>query len=157
MPRAFARVVLARALDAAQAHVARAARRLAVARPPRAAKSTAAAAASDRGDVRVGDEVSVECVDFATSGEGVCKLANGMVMLCDGATPGEAVRARVTKLRKKLAYGAKTATERAAPNAVTAPCPHYERCGGCAWQHVNYDAQVRAQAESGGGRAGENI
>ena len=142
MPRAFARVVLARALDAAQAHVARAARRLAVARPPRAAKSTAAAAASDRGDVRVGDEVSVECVDFATSGEGVCKLANGMVMLCDGATPGEAVRARVTKLRKKLAYGAKTATERAAPNAVTAPCPHYERCGGCAWQHVNYDAQV---------------
>ena len=72
----------------------------------------------------------------------MCKLANGMVLLCDGATPGEVVRARVTKLRKKLAYGAKTATERAAPNAVTAPCPHYEQCGGCAWQHVNYDAQV---------------
>lgn len=143
MPRAFARVVLARALAAARAPVARAARRLAVARPPCAAKSTAAAAASGRGDVRVGDEVSVECVDFATSGEGVCKLANGMVLLCDGATPGEVVRARVTKLRKKLAYGAKTATERAAPNAVTAPCPHYEQCGGCAWQHVNYDAQVR--------------
>lgn len=94
-------------------------------------------------EVRVGDIVdALECVDFATSGEGVCRLPNGMVLLCDGATPGEIVEARITKVKKSIAEGSKLATRRRAKDSIEPPCPHYGECGGCAWQHVSYDAQV---------------
>lgn len=28
------------------------------------------------------------------------------------------------------------------PERMEAPCPHFEKCGGCSWQHFGYDAQV---------------
>ena len=99
--------------------------------------------ANDLSQISVGDIVdALECVDFATSGEGVCRLPNGMVLLCDGATPGEVVEARITKVKKSIAEGSKLATRRRAADSISPPCPHYALCGGCSWQHVSYDAQM---------------
>ena len=53
-------------------------------------------ASSDDVDVppRVGDVVRVECASVTTTGEGVCRLPDGRVFLCRGATPGNASRRR---------------------------------------------------------------
>lgn len=91
---------------------------------------------------RVGDIVRVTCTDLATSGQGVCRLPSGMVLLCDGATPGEIIDARVVKVKKRVAEGVKRATVVDAPDATPPPCVYYDRCGGCSWQHITYDAQV---------------
>ena len=109
----------------------------------RAFASRAGAAAADDDVVRVGDVVRVECLDVASTGEGVCRLSNGVVFLCVGATPGEVVEATVTKVMKSLARGAKTRTIKPSVHAVEARCPHYATCGGCVWQHLSYDEQVR--------------
>lgn len=106
-----------------------------------------ASRASDDDVVRVGDVVRVECLDVASTGEGVCRLSNGVVFLCVGATPGEVVEATVTKVMKSLARGAKTRTIEPSVHAVEARCPHYATCGGCAWQHLSYDEQVRHKRE----------
>ena len=54
-----------------------------------------------------------------------------MVLLCDGATPGEIIDARVVKVKKRVAEGVKRATVVDAPDATPPPCVYYDRCGGC--------------------------
>lgn len=33
------------------------------------------------------------------------------------------------------------------PDRISAPCPHAGVCGGCLWQHLSYDAQLRTKRE----------
>lgn len=33
------------------------------------------------------------------------------------------------------------------PDRVSTPCPHTSVCGGCLWQHISYDAQIRLKLE----------
>jgi 23S rRNA (uracil1939-C5)-methyltransferase len=33
------------------------------------------------------------------------------------------------------------------PDRMEAPCPHFELCGGCVWQHWNYDGQLKHKTD----------
>ena len=35
----------------------------------------------------------------------------------------------------------------ASPERIAAPCPHFGRCGGCQYQHMPYEAQLRYKME----------
>ena len=119
-------------------------------RAVRALGVSASSSSSSTSDekVRVGDVVRVECVDLASTGEGVCRLPSGMVLLCSGAAPGEVLEARVEEVSRTLARGTKTRTARRAAVAVDPPCPYYDACGGCAWQHIDYSAQVERKGRT---------
>lgn len=110
--------------------------------------STSSSSSTSEEKVRVGDVVRVECVDLASTGEGVCRLDCGMVLLCSGAAPGEVLEARVEEVLRTLARGTKTRTARRAAVAVDPPCPYYDACGGCAWQHIDYGAQVERKGRT---------
>lgn len=34
------------------------------------------------------------------------------------------------------------------PDRVEAPCPHFEKCGGCSWQHLSYGGQLREKTNA---------
>ncbi len=34
------------------------------------------------------------------------------------------------------------------PNRVKAPCPHFEKCGGCSWQHLSYEGQLQEKTNA---------
>lgn len=34
------------------------------------------------------------------------------------------------------------------PDRVGAPCPHFEKCGGCSWQHYRYEGQLREKTNA---------
>lgn len=55
--------------------------------------------------------------------------------------PGEGVRATVIPpYRKKIARLDELLTKH--PERIVPACPHFGRCGGCTWQHWNYEAQL---------------
>ncbi len=33
------------------------------------------------------------------------------------------------------------------PDRIQAPCPHASNCGGCLWQHIQYDAQIKIKKD----------
>ncbi|WP_263497679.1 23S rRNA (uracil(1939)-C(5))-methyltransferase RlmD [Rossellomorea vietnamensis] len=33
------------------------------------------------------------------------------------------------------------------PERITPPCPHFERCGGCVWQHWDYEGQLKHKTD----------
>lgn len=44
--------------------------------------------------------------------------------------------------------GAVTSVEEASPVRIEAPCPYYlQGCGGCQWQHMDYDAQLQTKRQ----------
>jgi len=68
---------------------------------------------------------------------------DGMVFFVEGAVPGDTVRARIFKLKKN--FGEAKALEILTPSPLrTQPrCKHFGTCGGCKWQNLSYEAQLR--------------
>lgn len=82
----------------------------------------------------------VEGVAFG--GDGVARLADGRVCFIPRVLPGERVAVRVRKAHKSYVEAEVEKVLEASPDRVRPPCPHYDRCGGCAYQHAAYARQV---------------
>jgi 23S rRNA (uracil1939-C5)-methyltransferase len=61
--------------------------------------------------------------------------------------PGELVEIDGSARKKKFIRGRLERVVEPSADRVAAPCPHYGRCGGCQYQHMPYEAQLRYKAE----------
>jgi 23S rRNA (uracil1939-C5)-methyltransferase len=61
--------------------------------------------------------------------------------------PGELVRIESSERKKKFIRGRLESVVEPSSERVAAPCPHFGRCGGCQYQHIPYEAQIRYKAE----------
>jgi 23S rRNA (uracil1939-C5)-methyltransferase len=88
-------------------------------------------------------ELTIE--SLAAGGDGVARTADGRVVFVPLAAPGDRVRVRLVEQRARFARG--EIEELLAPGSARVPprCPVFGVCGGCAWQHVDYAAQVEAK------------
>ncbi|MBI2620516.1 MAG: class I SAM-dependent RNA methyltransferase, partial [Ignavibacteriales bacterium] len=89
-----------------------------------------------------GDEITVEISSSAFEGKSVGRI-DGYVIFVDGAVPGDVVTATVLKAKKN--YAEARVLEILTPSSLrsTPRCPSFGTCGGCKWQHVSYEAQLR--------------
>ncbi|MGM0846642.1 MAG: 23S rRNA (uracil(1939)-C(5))-methyltransferase RlmD [Bacillota bacterium] len=56
--------------------------------------------------------------------------------------PGEKVRVQVDEPLKRRRKAIPEEVIEANPDRTDPPCPHFERCGGCVWQHWSYEGQL---------------
>jgi 23S rRNA (uracil1939-C5)-methyltransferase len=91
--------------------------------------------------VKWGDEIEITVENFASEGKSVARL-DGLVVFVAGGVPGDRVRARVTKSKKKFAEADAVDVLSPSPLRVQPRCKHFGTCGGCKWQHVSYAAQL---------------
>ncbi|MEO9485699.1 MAG: 23S rRNA (uracil(1939)-C(5))-methyltransferase RlmD [Ekhidna sp.] len=85
---------------------------------------------------------SLEITGISSEGKGVGRV-DGKVVFVKETVPGDIVKARVVGKKKKFleAYAEEIlsrSSERTAPF-----CEHFGLCGGCKWQHMEYDAQLK--------------
>ena len=86
-----------------------------------------------------GGTVTIE--RLAHGGYGVGYL-DGLTVFVPRTAPGDVVDVRLTAYRRRYAFGEVLALRQASPRRVPAPCPLYERCGGCHLQHLEYAHQL---------------
>ncbi|MDR0856296.1 MAG: TRAM domain-containing protein [Clostridiales bacterium] len=84
-------------------------------------------------------EVTVTAV--TPDGQGIARLADGMVVFIPGALPGERVTARIRSLGKKSARASLVDIVQPSPDRVVPPCPSAGDCGGCPLSHMRAAAQ----------------
>ncbi len=92
------------------------------------------------------EEITLTTERMAHGGAALGRV-EGRVGLIERALPGEEVRAVVRRGKRDFFEGEAVEVLRAAPERVAAPCPYYGPCGGCQWQHIGYDAQLRFKRE----------
>jgi len=88
-----------------------------------------------------GRTISVTIDNLNSDGQGVARSGRDIYFV-PGALPGETVTARLLQRSKKIWHTRLVSIENASEDRVTPACPHYQRCGGCDLQHMNYAAQV---------------
>lgn len=86
--------------------------------------------------------VEIDIHDMAHGGEGVGRR-DGKAVFVAGAIPGE--RVRVTLATEKKSWARADLEEVLSPVATRAvpPCPHFDDCGGCQWQHMTNAEQLK--------------
>lgn len=107
----------------------------------------------------VGEHVQVRIRDVAFGGEGVgtvlSRQSQGPAAVGDqpatGSEPviftnftalGEVVEVAITEVKKNFARGKLVRVLEASPARVTPTCPYFGVCGGCQYQHLNYETQL---------------
>ena len=79
-------------------------------------------------------------------GRGVAHV-DGKVVFVDGALPGETVRFVYSKRHKRHDDAKVLEVLSASPERVEPRCTHFGICGGCALQHMDASAQLRAKQQ----------
>ena len=84
----------------------------------------------------------VEITDFGAEGNAIARV-NDMVVFVKFVAPGDIVDLQVFKKRKRYMEARVTAFHHYSPNRAEPFCEHFGVCGGCKWQHIPYDQQVK--------------
>jgi len=79
--------------------------------------------------------------DVAFGGKGVAR-AQGKAVFVPYTIEGEMVSADIVREKKQFAEAALVEVKRSSPDRVAPQCPYFGRCGGCAYQHIDYQHQL---------------
>lgn len=67
---------------------------------------------------------------------------DGYPVFIDGACPGDKLKIKITKANKNFANAVIEEIIEPSPHRVKPFCPMHNVCGGCGWQHIDYDFQL---------------
>jgi len=90
---------------------------------------------------------NVSIIDIAEEGKGVGKT-NDFVLFVEKAVPGDVADIRVYRKKKNFAEGKIVELKTASAYRTTPFCEHFGTCGGCKWQHMTYEAQLKFKQKS---------
>ncbi|MCT1531634.1 MULTISPECIES: 23S rRNA (uracil(1939)-C(5))-methyltransferase RlmD [Sphingobacterium] len=85
---------------------------------------------------------NVEIIDIAEEGKGVAKHDN-LVLFIERAVPGDIVDVELQRKKKNFAEGKIAEVKKPSEYRIDPFCSHFGVCGGCKWQHMTYDSQLK--------------
>ena len=77
-----------------------------------------------------------------TTNEGAAKSANFVIFIA-GGVPGDIAEIQLTKIKKQYAEGKIVRIVKESGLRTKPRCQHFGVCGGCQWQFLPYEEQVR--------------
>ncbi len=89
-----------------------------------------------------GEDITLTIESLTGDGKTVARH-DGMVFFVENAVPGDVVRARFWKLKKNYAEARAMEILSPSPLRMEAKCVHFGVCGGCSWQNLSYEAQLK--------------
>jgi 23S rRNA (uracil1939-C5)-methyltransferase len=85
--------------------------------------------------------VDLKIEDIAFGGKGVAREQRKAVFV-PYTIEGELVSAEIVREKKQFAEAELVEVKQSSPNRVAPECPYFGRCGGCAYQHIDYQHQL---------------
>ncbi len=91
-----------------------------------------------------GELIEIEIADLSDTGDGVGRWQERVVFVPD-TVPGDRIIVRLVHIKRQYAYGKLEKLLQSSPHRIRPSCIVADKCGGCQWQHINYDRQLQAK------------
>lgn len=91
-------------------------------------------------------ETELDIEAFTSEGSGVGHI-DGMAVFVSGAAAGDRVLAHIIKVKKSYAIAKAVKILVPSEDRIASDCPISDSCGGCAFRHISYSAEVRMKRE----------
>ncbi|MCM1356616.1 MAG: 23S rRNA (uracil(1939)-C(5))-methyltransferase RlmD [Staphylococcus sp.] len=88
----------------------------------------------------------VEILDVAAEGNSIARVDDMVVFIPFGA-PGDIADVKIDRKKKSYAEGHIEKLTTPSPIRVTPRCEHFTLCGGCRWQHLPYEFQLKCKRQ----------
>ena len=85
---------------------------------------------------------NLEVIDAGARGKTVAKAPDGRVIFLTNTVPGDVVDIKTGRKRKAYYEGTAIKFHTYSDKRTEPVCQHFEHCGGCKWQHMNYEHQL---------------
>jgi len=92
--------------------------------------------------IKKGQLLELDISGIAFGGKGIAKI-NGLTVFVEKAVPMDQVVARIVKRKKQYAEAVIDTLIKPSPFRVDPQCMYSGFCGGCKWQFLNYDKQLK--------------
>lgn len=94
------------------------------------------------GPLRPGQQIDLTIDSLALGGDGVARH-DGQVVFVPFVGAGERVRIKIVQAHRSFARGEVLQVLELSPHREVPPCPYYQTCGGCQYQHLTYAEELR--------------
>ena len=85
---------------------------------------------------------NIELTDAGSLGKSISKKEGDKIIFTKNGVPGDIVDIRVRKKRKSYLEGDIIKYHKYSPKRTDPKCSHFELCGGCSWQNMDYEEQL---------------
>lgn len=89
-----------------------------------------------------GDEIIVKIDSLAFEGKSITRH-DGKVIFVDGAVPGDTVKCEIKRSKKSYSDAKVIEVLEKSPLRLDPKCKYFGLCGGCKWQNLSYEAQLK--------------
>jgi 23S rRNA (uracil1939-C5)-methyltransferase len=91
--------------------------------------------------MKPGSTLTLDITGLSQEGQGVGRF-EGLVVFVEGLVPGDRARVRIARATPRYVMAMPEHLLVPSPDRVVPFCADYDRCGGCALQHLSYPAQL---------------
>lgn len=90
------------------------------------------------------DEIILSITDYTAEGSGVGKY-EGMAVFVPLTAVGDTAKVKILKVKKSYAFGKLIEITEKSNCRTENDCSAFSRCGGCAFRHISYNAELKAK------------
>lgn len=94
---------------------------------------------------RPGDRVEATVEKIVAKGYGLARV-RGVVFLIPLSAPGDRLEVEVTEAKRSMCFAEPRRILAPGSDRIPPDCPHSGDCGGCAFRHLTYAAELRAKS-----------
>lgn len=91
--------------------------------------------------LNLNDQIEIKIEKMANEGKGLGRHDNQVIFVPFSA-PGDLLKVSITRVTRSFLEAEIVQIIEPSPHRVQAPCPYYGDCGGCNFQHINYESQI---------------
>jgi 23S rRNA (uracil1939-C5)-methyltransferase len=93
---------------------------------------------------KIGDELQIKIEKIVPGGLGLA-FAENLTVFVALAAPGDELRVKINQIKGKTGFAEIVEIVEPSPERQEPPCVYFGKCGGCDFQQMNYQAQLRAK------------
>lgn len=92
--------------------------------------------------ISVGDILEIKIEKLVAGGSGLSRY-HGAVIFVPKSAPEDLLKVEITEAKKNFYFAKILKVIEPSPDRRTPPCPYFDDCGGCSWQHLTDESQLK--------------